>query len=570
MQINKKFCLLGVALVALAGCIPVQHVDETAEYVETVYEDVSELTEIAKIPDRVETVDTVITKEDIWLGQDSFKIIGGEKLPAELDAEDSITIAINDPVDLVALVDELRGVTGLRYSIEELRAADKLPTETITVNYEGSLSGLLDYISNKYSIWWRYRKGEISFYEQETRVFTVYALPVTETSLSASLSGTPNSSEGAASSLSMNTAVSLGLWDQIEEGLTLVMGSFSDQKSINKTSGTVTVTAPPFVVQKVARYIQDLNEKMSRQVAISVKVLSVTLSSEDRYGLDLGAIFNTPRKHIEYASPFDIGGGEGASTAGTLAMTVISSKENPKWSGNGIIEAISTQGKTALLTSTSVTTLNNKVAPVQVTTQKSYIASTEIQKDSDGNGGYDVTVQMTPETLNYGFTMELLPRILDNGRLILLFTMSLTDLVSLENFSSNGSDTDSNASSSGSAVSRAVDAVSDVVTGDDSGDSSSSNNNDSGSDTSVTTVQLPTLQTRGFVQEIAMRSGSTLVLTGFETIQARTDTAGLGQPKLSILGGKAYATEDKNVLVILVTPEILVSPLSPESRMENF
>ena len=547
MQSNTKFCLIGALLVALAGCIPVQHVDETAEYVETVYGDVSELVEVAKIPDRLEPVDTVVTKEDIWLGQDSFKIIGGEKLPAELDSQDSITIAINDPVDLVTLVDELRNVTGLRYSIEELRAADKLPTETIAVNYEGTLSGLLDYISNKYSIWWRYRKGEVSFYDQETRVFTVYALPVTDTSLSASLSGTPNSSEGSASTLSMNTAVSLSVWDQVEEGLTLVMGSFSDQKSINKTSGTVTVTAPPFIIQKVARYIQDLNEKMSRQVAISVKVLSVTLSSNDQYGLDLTAAFQTKRWESHFSSAFVAG----ANLPGSLSMQLIDPKSN--WRGTeAIIEAISTQGKTALVTSTSVTTLNNKVAPVQVTTQKSYVASTEIQKDSNGDGGYDVTVQLTPETLNYGFTMELLPRILDNGRLILLFTMTLTDLASLENFSSDGSSVDP-----------------DVPNSDSSSDSESGEAT-SETDSSVTTVQLPTLQTRGFVQEIAMRSGSTLVLTGFETIQARTTTAGIGQPKLSILGGQAYAQEDRNVLVILLTPEILVSPLTPESRMETF
>lgn len=548
MQSNIKFGVLGAALVALAGCIPVQHVDETAEYIETVYGDVSELVEVAKIPDRVEPVDTVVTKEDIWLGQDSFKIVGGEKLPAELDAQDSITFAVNDPVDLVTLVDELRSVTGLRYSVEELRAADKLPTETIAVNYEGSLSGLLDYISNKYSIWWRYRKGEVSFYDQETRVFTVYALPVTDTSLSASLSGTPNSSEGSASTLSMNTAVSMNLWEQIEEGLTLIMGSFSDQKSINKTSGTVTVTAPPFVIQKVARYIQDMNEKMSRQVAISVKVLSVALVSDDRYGLDLGAVFNDNKTRTVFTAPF----GLEEKVAGSLAMTVVDSKHFE--GSQAVIEAISTQGKTSLLTSTSVTTLNNKVAPVQVTTQKSYVASTEIQKDSNGDGGYDVTVQLTPETLNYGFTMELLPRILDNGRLILLFTMTLTDLVSLENFSSNGSSVDSNSTSSGGSES----------------EGSTDDSSDNDSESSVTTVQLPTLQTRGFVQEIAMRSGSTLVLTGFESIQSRTNTAGIGQPKLSILGGQAYATEDRNVLVILLTPEILVSPLTPESRMENF
>ena len=67
-----------------------------------------------------------------------------------------------------------------------------------------------------------------------------------------------------------------------------------------------------------------------------------------------------------------------------------------------------------------------------------------------------------------------------------------------------------------------------------------------------------------------MRSGSTLVLTGFETLEDKTDQSGIGRPRISLLGGKAYADQRRNVLVILLTPEILVSPLSPETRMENF
>ncbi|MBO5997445.1 MAG: hypothetical protein J6P93_02865, partial [Alphaproteobacteria bacterium] len=91
-----------------------------------------------------------------------------------------------------------------------------------------------------------------------------------------------------------------------------------------------------------------------------------------------------------------------------------------------------------------------------------------------------------------------------------------------------------------------------------------------GSDSDETVVQLPKMQTRGFVQEIAMRSGSTLVLTGFETVENKLNSDGIGQPRMSILGGSEFASQRRSVLVILLTPEILVSPLSPETRMENF
>jgi hypothetical protein len=61
-----------------------------------------------------------------------------------------------------------------------------------------------------------------------------------------------------------------------------------------------------------------------------------------------------------------------------------------------------------------------------------------------------------------------------------------------------------------------------------------------------------------------------LVLTGFESVQNKTNSSGIGQPRPSILGGKTISNQNRTVLVILLTPEILVSPLSPETRMENF
>ena len=335
----------------------------------------------------------------------------------------------------------------------------------------------------------------------------------------------------------MNTNVTLSFWQNIENGIKQVMGS-QGEMLVDSTSGSITVTAAPYVMQKIARYVQGINEKMSRQVAISVKVLQVALENSDQYGLNLAAAFDS--KRITAAT---VGAFTPTEQIGMVTMRLV----DGRWhDSESIIQAISTQGKTSLVTSTSVTTLNNKVAPVQVTTQENYVSKTTIEKDNYSSGNGSTSVEMETDTLNYGFTMEILPRILDNGRLIVLFSMTLTDLLSLTTFSSDGS--------SSNDKNKETDTDTDEDTGDDE----------------KTVVQLPKMQTRGFVQEIAMRSGSTLVLTGFETVQNKTDTAGIGRPKISILGGKAYATQNRNVLVILLTPEILVSPLQPETRMENF
>lgn len=531
-------------IITLSACN--QHVEKTNRKIETTLERAEDALLRSTIPDLPEPIDTVRTNDDIWLGSQSVKILEGDSLPAWAEKNDAITISIAEESTLPLLAQEITDLTGISVRLDDLKSEKAVPTETIPVNYSGKLSGLLNYLSNRYSVWWRYKNGIITFFTKETRVFTIYALP-TETTMSASLSGSSMGMQGAdgSSSSSLSTQANLALWDNIEAGITQVVGE-EGQLSFSRVTGTVTITASPFVMRKAAAYIANWNEKLSRQVAISVKVLQVTLENEDNYGLDLRAVFNSNKIASNFASPYFIdtaGGASGAGAVGLLSMALIDPKSRWKDS-SAVIQALSTQGKTSLITSSSVTTLNNKIAPVQVSTSQNYVSETNVTTSGTGNDK-DVEVDMETDTLNYGFTMEILPRILDHGRLIVMFSLNLTDLLSLDTFSSNGGSSE-----------------------EDSSEDEEEENNDG--DTESTTVQLPKMQTRGFMQEIAMKSGATLVLTGFEKVQDNTKTSGIGKAKMGLLGGQAYNKTLRDVLVILLTPEVLESPLSPEARMRDF
>ena len=67
-----------------------------------------------------------------------------------------------------------------------------------------------------------------------------------------------------------------------------------------------------------------------------------------------------------------------------------------------------------------------------------------------------------------------------------------------------------------------------------------------------------------------MRSGSTLVLTGFEQMNDQTISSGIGKAKMGLLGGQAYNKNEHQVLVLLMTPEVLQSPLSQEALMRDY
>ena len=542
------FTVLATA-VSLTACN--KYVEKTDAKIETILQRADEHLQQATIPDLPETTDTVRTKEDIWLGNSSVKISQGDNLPPEMEEEDALTLTIAEEATLPFLANEISEATGLHVRLDSLKASNTIPTETVPVNYTGTLSGLLDYIANRYGVWWRYKNRTISFYTQETRIFNIYALPV-ETTISNSLSGaTMGSSDTASSnaSSSLTSSANLALWDNIEQSLTQIVGE-QGKLAFSRVAGTVTITASPFVIKEAADWINDFNQKLSRQVAISVKVLQVTISNQDNYGLDLGLVFNNADILGTFSSAYSLAN---ASAAGTLSMMLL--KPDSKWTNSkAIIQAFSVLGKTALVTSASATTLNNKVAPIQITTQENYVKETNVSTSGTG-ADRSVDVDMETDTLNYGFMMEVLPRILNHGNMILMFSLNLTDLVSLTNFSSTGITTDEKDKTNQSDESDESDE-------DDDDDGDGSNDN--------TIVQLPKIQTRGFIQEIAMRSGSTLVLTGFEKVQEQTATSGIGKAKIGLLGGSAVSQNIRDVLVILLTPEVLESPLSAEARMRDF
>ena len=534
MLIKKLSVALLAGCFALAACN--KYVVETDKRIEETLSRVEEYQEAAQIPDLPEPNDTVRVQNDIWLGSSSTKIMEGDALPSWLEKDDGITVAISEDAKLPDILQEVSDITGINIRLDDLRAESAIPEDAVSLKYTGSLSGLLNYLSNRYNVYWRYKDGIVSFFTQETRVFTIYALP-TETTMTASMSGASMGETGggnASSSLSLNS--DLKIWQSIEEGVKQVVGD-NGKLSFSHATGTITVTASPYIVRKVAEYVADWNEKLSRQVAITVRVLKVTLSNQDNYGFNVVALFNSKNIISSYSSPsIDVEGAVG--TAGQLLITLV--KPNSKFTGSeAIIQAISSQWKTRVLTSASVTTLNNKVAPIQVSTAKNYLKEVKVTK-STGDDDNSVDVDYEVDTLNYGFTMDVLPRILSHGRLILLFNLSLSDLVSFEKMNIS-------ASSSGT---------------DDEGNAES--------EESKASIQLPEIEMRGFVQEIAMRSGQTLILSGFEKLTEGTKTSGVGKAKMGLLGGKAYNATDRDVMVILITPEILQSPLSQEALMRNY
>ena len=536
MRLNKvvKNSFAAIAVLGLtSSCSISTDLDAT---IERNAEAATVLSEKAKMPMNPISDDVVRVKDDIWLGDTSEIEYDGQPLPSNFETKDGVTLISNRPITLYEIGDMITKITSLRVSFagdmddkERSKASANKPNplnvnvdwaepDKMLVSYQGPLSGLLDEVGSRFGIWWKYDKKEIYFYKNITRTFVLYSLP-SKPRMDASVGGS-SSGEGATTSLSMSTSIELKFWEDIEKSIKDMLES-SAKISMDQTNGTVTITANPNDIKKVAKFINDQNARLSRQVAISVKVLQVDIHDADNFNLELSALYTDPTGKGSAGLMGIAGSGD---LADNLSLRLL-----PKhFDINAAIQAISKQTSTTLVTSGTVTTLNNKPAPIQVVKKQSYIS--EITKTNSGGDSNYYDMSTETEEIETGFTMNVLPRILEHGRIMLMFNMTLSDLLALEK----------------------------VNTDDGSGETSTG-----------TYIQNPIVESRGFSQEVVMTSGQSLVLTGYERVENTADKTGVGSATNSLLGGGASADKVRSILVIILTPVVMESPLNPESRMHN-
>lgn len=489
------------------------------------------LREKAKMPMAVANQDLVRVNDDIWLGDTSKIEYEGEPLPSYLEAKNGITLVSSRPITLYEIGDMINRTTslGIRYASdleesvrskgEENRPTDEgvsggdwVSPDTMMVSYQGPLSGFLDEVSSRFGVWWKYENNDIYFYKFITKTFVVYSLP-SKPNMSVNIGGSA-SGGGGSSSISLSSSIEVEMWGNFEKSISSMI-SEGAKLTVSPSDGTITLTATPNDIKLVAKYINEQNARLSRQVAISVKIMQVTLSDKDRYGLDLKASFGDGITSIGLTGTSGLGAEDLSSS---LTWGVI----NKKWSADAIVQAISAKNRSTLVTSGTVTTLNNKPAPIQVTQKQNYIS--EMTKTNNGTDGTNYDISVTTEEIETGFTLDVLPRILEHGRMLVLFNMTLSDLLSLEKVSFGSADENQY-------------------------------------------IQNPKIESRAFTQEVALTSGESLILTGYEKVTSNTDKSGTGSAENSLLGGQALAEKERNILVIVLTPVVLETPLAPETRM---
>src|ERR1700723_3889806 len=185
---------------------------------------------------------------------------------------------------------------------------------------------------------------------------------------------------------SISTRSSSDFWPELEASLKDLGGTAGGRAVIvNAESGIIAVRANPRELRDVQQFLDKIQDVASRQVIIEAKIVEGELSSAFRPGINWAAIAQQGSRTIsgfqtgpqqgfgsnnlqllnQPSVPVTVGPGNPVTSAVTNTLGGAFAVAVNAGSFSSYVEALSTQGKTTVLSSPRVSTLNNQKAVIK-------------------------------------------------------------------------------------------------------------------------------------------------------------------------------------------------------------
>ena len=386
---------------------------------------------------------------------------------------------------------------------QRLALNDQVAQNTVELNYSGALNGLLNQVAAKTRLRWTYEDDRIVFRRVITRTLTVKFLPgaiKSSGSLSLSAGG------GNGGSVNISTESDTDFWSALDRSLTLMV-SAQGQYFVDSKMGMVTVRDAYDNVSAIEKLIDAQNALFLRQIALNVEVLQVDLALEHQSGIDWNLISDTLAKSNAFIS---LSGGPvlaGNGTPGAFGLKTVTS--NGASANQVMLKMLEKFGRVSTAYSSVLTTVNRQSVPVGVLNTLAYLKS--ITPSTVSSNGTSTGVGLVPGEITTGFSLSLIPMVLDSNRVLLQCSISISSLRELNKFSAG--------------------------TGD-----------------STLSIQQPNIDTFSSLQRMALNSGETMVIMGFERDESRSNQNDVIRGQVP---GSKLASNTRKSTIILVTPRLL-------------
>lgn len=394
------------------------------------------------------------------------------------------------------------------------------------IKFSGKTSDLLNLATSQLGLSWHFDQEleGVRIIYFDTRTFDVWTfgdeLEIESTVKSGLLTSTGSGGSGSSNSTgasgesgsnqSTKSTYKTSLMSDIENNVKAMLSIDPPGRVfLSRSTGALTVSDRPEVLSRIATYLKETNRSITRQVIFNVKVVEVTFSESDQTAINWSAVY----KSVSGKWGFSLGNTvSGISTEAISATGSILDTSSSPWAGSkAVLQALSEQGRVSEVRSPSVTTLNLQPAPIQIGNVQSYVASSS----TSNTASVGSITSLTPATITSGFNMMLLPKILDKENMLLKIDLSISSKPTFKDFESSESK-----------------------------------------------IQTTDYDTKNVAPKVRLKSGETLVLTGFDENSDTASKSGVGSARFFGLGGGHTRATTHSALVILVTPIILPDSLS--------
>lgn len=389
------------------------------------------------------------------------KNIAKEPKKAELPSvfDDDIEMSSKSEIKLSDAIKEITLMTGIRISVAQdldggagagagASSLGAMPQSQTTAPSKRlmSISGvyklkdLLDMVCSQLGVSWSYEDNAINFFRNETKIWYVF-LQSGKISNSASVGASSSGGGGGGggvggaaapqSNISTTFVTQTDAWALFEKTIKSMLTK-DGAMSINDQVGTLLVSDTPAVVKRVNSYVQSLNKTMTRQIAVQVKVMSVVVNNRAQQGLNWNLVWNRLATgvaagggySVNYLSPVS---SIATGTAGSLGITTVAGANSTANFGgsSAFVQALNTVSETTTISEPVLLTTNNQPVPLAVTTDTTYVSSQ--------TQGITTAAGTTPPTFNQstiksGFTVNIVPMIIDDDNILMQFSMDNSSL----------------------------------------------------------------------------------------------------------------------------------------------
>ena len=255
-----------------------------------------------------------------------------------------------------------------------------------------------------------------------------------------SSNNTSSSGNNEISGTSITTRSQSNFWSELEDSLDAIV-SINKQADVvvNLQTGIIVVRANPSQMREVEKFINSTQVQIERQVIIEAKILEVILNDSHQSGINWANV-------AEQGSKLFFSSGASLALDGASTLLNATSLATPDTFTFGLqtgdfstfVTLLETQGKTKILSSPRISTLNNQKAVIKVGRDEYFI--TDISSNTVSTGSSTISnPEITWTPFFSGIALDVTPQINENNKITLHIHPSITRVESQEKrFTING------------------------------------------------------------------------------------------------------------------------------------